>query len=235
MRDEIAELMGLNEADRLREEDPFTGSWTDVAETRVIALRSRFEMDLNRPPEKAIYLEPADAWGLRVWRERPSPDIVARSLAQHKAFYAEVRQVLTELEQRFGHFVVFDLHTYNHRRSGSDGPPDDPAQNPEINVGTGTMDRNRWAPIVDRFIADLRSFDFLGRRLDVRENVKFYGGQFPRWIHQTFPQTGCTLAVEFKKFFMDEWTGQPDLAQLEAIRQALQATVPGVLEELVNL
>jgi N-formylglutamate deformylase len=235
LRAEVAAIMKLSETERLREEDPFTGNWTVVADTRIIGLHSRFEVDLNRPPDKAVYLEPDDAWGLQVWREKPSADIVGRSLAQYGAFYAEVRQILSNLEQRFGRFVVFDLHSYNHRRVGPAGPPGDPAQNPEVNVGTGTLDRSRWSPLVDRFIGDLRAFDFLGRRLDVRENVKFYGGQFPHWIHQTFPQTGCALAIEFKKFFMDEWTGEPDPIQLEAIRQALQATVPGVLEELARL
>ena len=81
-------------------------------------------------------------------------------------------------------------------------------------------------------MADLHAFDFLGRQLDVRENIKFRGGQFSHWTHQTFPQSGCALAIEFKKFFMDEWTGKPDKTQLETIHRALQATVPGVLEML---
>ncbi len=66
-------------------------------------------------------------------------------------------------------------------------PPADEAENPQVNVGTGTMDRARWAPVVDRFIADLRAYDFPGGRLDVRENVKFRGGHFSRWVHETFP------------------------------------------------
>lgn len=235
LRAEVASIMELSETDRLREEDPFTEAWTNVAGTRIVGLHSRFEVDLNRPREKAIYLEPEDAWGLQVWREKPSPDIVARSLAQYDAFYAEVRRVLTGLEQQFGRFIVFDLHSYNHRRAGPAGLIADPAQNPEVNVGTGTLDRNRWGAVVDRFIHDLRGFDFLGRSLDVRENVRFLGGQFPRWIHQTFPETGCALAIEFKKFFMDEWTGEPDMVLVNTIREALQFTVPGVLEELGRL
>ena len=237
VREEVGNIFALDEATQLREEDPFTGQWTTVADTRLIGLRSRFEVDLNRPREKAVYLEPEDAWGLQVWCKRPAPAIVERSLAEYDAFYVQVDQVLSDLEQRFGRFVVFDLHTYNHRRTGPRGPVADPALNPEVNVGTGTMDRARWAPIVDRFIADLRAFDFLGRHLDVRENVKFFGGQFPRWIHENFPESGCALAIEFKKFFMDEWTGEQDPArkQVEAIRQALESTVPGVLQELQKL
>lgn len=235
VRAEVAALMALDEAGRLREEDPYTGLWTGVAETQITGLHSRFEVDLNRPRSKAVYLTPQDAWGLQVWQKPPDPDLVARSLAQYDAFYQEVEQVLERLSNRFGRFIIFDLHSYNHRRLGPDGPAADPALNPEVNIGTGTMDRARWSPVVDRFIADLHAFDFLGRRLDVRENIKFRGGQFPRWIHGTFPESACVLAIEFKKFFMDEWTGQPDSIQIEAIGQALQSTVPGVLETLKSL
>ena len=42
----------------------------------------------------------------------------------------------------------------------------------------------------------------------------------------------CVIAVEFKKFFMDEWTGIGDIEKIEAIRDALQSTVPGLLKEL---
>jgi len=232
VRPEVADLMALSAIERRREEDPFTGKWVTIADTQIVVHRSRFEVDLNRPRQKAVYLRPKDAWGLRVWQTRPPADLVVRSLAQYDAFYAEVQQLLSDLTRRFGRVVVFDLHTYNHRRAGPDAAPADPAENPEVNIGTGTMDRAYWAPVVERFMADLRAFDFLGRQLDVRENIKFQGGQFSRWIHQNFPNSACAIAIEFKKFFMDEWSGQPEQHQLETIHQALQATVPGVLKSL---
>ena len=105
-----------------------------------------------------------------------------------------------------------------------------------MNLGTGTMpDRNRWAPLIDRFIHELRSFDFPEGKLDVRENVKFRGGAFPAWAHRTFPESACVLSIEFKKFFMDEWTGEPDEALVGAITSALRSTVPGALDELAAL
>ena len=128
--------------------------------------------------------------------------------------------------------MVLDLHSYNHRRSAPDAPPADPALNPEVNVGTGAMNRKLWAPLADRFMKDLRSFDFMGRNLDVRENIKFKGGYFSRWIHENFPESGCALAVEFKKFFMDEWTGEKDWKQTQTIKDALQSTIPGLLTVL---
>jgi N-formylglutamate amidohydrolase len=230
LRDELLPLVALSDAERLREEDPFTGRWTAVAPTRLVGLRSRFEVDLNRPPELAVYRRPEDAWGLTVCK-RPLPEeIAARSLAQHAAFYRALYDILQNIEQRYGRFVVYDLHSYNHRRGGPDAPPDDPEKNPQVNVGTGTMVRAHWAAVVERFIADLRAFDFPGGRLDVRENIRFFGGYLPRWVHEAFPETGCALAIEVKKFFMDEWTGEPFPDKLEAVEAALQSTVPGVLE-----
>lgn len=234
VRDDVARQLALSETDRLREEDPFTAEWVSVAPTQFVGLRSRFEVDLNRPRESAVYRRPEDAWGLHVWKEKPPEELLAASLAEYDVFYQAVHDLLSEKVQRYGRFIVLDMHSYNHLRGGPDGHPADLAENPQVNVGTGTMDRRRWAPVVDRFLDDLRQFDFPGGRLDVRENVKFRGGYFPRWIHETFPETGCAIAVELKKFFMNEWTGQPDRHLLAAIQAALASTVPGLLESLAE-
>jgi N-formylglutamate amidohydrolase len=235
VRPDVARALALSETDRLREEDPFTGEWTALAGTRIVGLRSRFEVDLNRPREKAVYRRPEDAWGLAVWRSEPPEDLLARSYAQYDAFYDAVRALFERMTGRCGRFVVYDLHSYNHRRGGPGAEPDDPARNPEVNLGTGTLDRSRWAPVVDRLLGDLRGFDYLGRTLDVRENVRFQGGYFAAWTHATFPASACVLSIELKKFFMDEWTGRPDREQVEAVRRALASTVPGVLADLGQL
>ncbi len=235
LREEVSRILSLTAVERLREEDPFTGIWTEVAKTRIIGSHSRFEVDLNRPREKAVYITPEDAWGLHVWKEHPDTEMIDRSLAAYDAFYAEVQSLLADVAQHFGHFVVFDIHSYNHRREGPKALPADATRNPEVNIGTGNMDRQKWGPLVEGFIRDLQNFDFLGRHLDVRTNIKFRGGHFSRWIHESFPNAGCAIAIEFKKFFMDEWTGEPDKAQINAIQNALQATLPGILKELGTL
>jgi N-formylglutamate amidohydrolase len=235
VRGELLRLMQIHAAARLREEDPFTASWTNVAATRIVGLRSRFEVDLNRPRDRAIYRTPEDAWGLRLWNGAVPEDACERSLQIYDEFYGNVRRLFEAMERRFGKFVVLDLHSYNHRRAGSDAEPADPELNPDVNIGTGTMDRSRWAPVVDRLIRELRAGDFPHRSLDVRENVRFFGGQFPRWIHESFPETGCAIAIEVKKFFMDEWTGEPVPVYLDAFRKAIEAAVPGILEEIRKL
>lgn len=235
LRDELPPLLAIDEAQRLREEDPGTGDWTRVAPNRLRVRRSRFEVDLNRPREKAVYRTAEDAWGLHVWKYPPDEATVERSLTIYDAFYAEIRSLLEAMVARWGRVVVLDLHSYNHRRDGADAPPADPRRNPDINLGTGTMYRPRWAPLVDRFIADLQSAAFPGHPLDVRENVKFRGGYFPQWIHETFPQTVCVLSVEVKKIYMDEWTGVVDPEAAAAVAGVLASTIEGLREELAKL
>ena len=236
VRKELERLYALPDLDRLREEDPFTGNWAKVAGTHVVGLRSRFEVDLNRPREKAVYQSPEDAWGLTVYSEPLPPDVLERSLAEYDAFYAAMHELFSHVAQKHPRFVVLDLHTYNHRRAGACAPAAETKGNPEVNIGTGTMsDRQPWAAMIDRLIRDLHDFDYDGGHLDVRENVKFFGGNFARWAHEKFPGNACVLSVEFKKFFMDEWSGKPDEDQLGLIHRALESTIPGIMEELGKL
>lgn len=231
LRSDVSQWIALDESERLHEEDPFTGELAALAPTRFVGQRSRFEVDLNRPRKQAVYQRPEDAWGLEVWREPLSPSVVAASLAHYDMCYAAIHTVLAQLINRYGRVVVLDLHSYNHCRAGC-GVAGDVSENPEINLGTLSLDRSVWAPVVERFMTDLRAFDFCGRQLDVRENVKFLGGHFPRWIHATFPEQACAIAVEFKKTFMDEWTGELDRPRFDALKAALRSTFPGILAVL---
>ncbi len=229
VRDELLAHLSLDESARLREEDPFTCQWTSIAPTQVIGTRSRFEVDVNRPRDKAIYRTPDDAWGLTVWKDGTPDRLFETSLAEYDLFYRSMRELVKGIARGYGRFIVLDLHTYNHRRDGANGQAANPAHNPQVNVGTGTMNRQRWRPVVETFIEKLSAFDFPGGRLDVRENVKFRGGNWPRWIHEHFPDTGVALAVEVKKFFMDEWTGQPNDELVKAIGDALRFALPAVM------
>ena len=236
LRDELREIMALDENIRLREEDPFTDAWVSISDNYILPERSRFEVDLNRARDEAVYMSPEDAWGLNLWKSPPTHEMQIRSLEEYDAFYLELRKLFDEMQARHSRFVVFDLHAYNHRRYGPDALPQDPNLNPEINIGTGTMDREYWGPVVDRFIDDLRAFDFLGHhQLDVRENVKFVGRQLASWVHSHYPKVACVISVEFKKFYMDEWSGMGDPVQVQAIRQALASTLPGIKQTLAAM
>jgi N-formylglutamate deformylase len=234
LRPAIEDRSALDDAARLREEDPFTDRLVDLGGPQVVAHRSRFEVDLNRPRETAVYRVSDDAWGLALWEESPSGEDVELSLRLYDDFYVELSECLDEAAAR-GPFVVLDLHSYNHRREGANVAPADVGANPEVNVGTGSLDRARWRPIVDRFIEDLGHRVVLDHRLDVRENVRFRGGELSRWVNERYGAQGCALAVEFKKTFMDEWTGAVDERHLDDLRRALAAVVPSLIAELDSL
>lgn len=232
VRPEIADRLALDDGTRRREEDPFTDRLTGAGARSVVVHRSRFEVDMNRPRETAVYTTPEAAWGLDVWSEPLTEGQVERSLALHDDFYAAMAEQLDELA-RSGPFVVLDLHSYNHRRDGVGSPPAPTEENPEVNVGTGSLDRDRWGGLVDRFMDELAGQTVQGHRLDVRENVRFKGGHLSAWIHERYAGTGCALALEFKKVFMDEWTGVADDRHIDQLTVALSATRGGLVDELV--
>ncbi|MHC9084609.1 N-formylglutamate amidohydrolase [Luteimonas sp. RIT-PG2_3] len=234
LRPAVETAMALSDAGRLREEDPFTGHAIARIPTHVIAHRSRFEVDLNRPPEAAVYRTPEQCWGLQVWQAPPDDAFVAESLRSHRAFYAMVGQLLDDVAAAHPRFVVLDVHSYNHRRDGADAAPTPQQDAPDINIGTYSMPRAQWAWLLDPLIERMRDFDFGGRRLDVRENVAFEGrGELTRFVHARYPGAGCAIAIEFKKFFMDEWSGQPDpaeLATMQAFMRDIATHARGLLQ-----
>ena len=235
LREDLVDCMALDEATRAREEDPYTDVLARELPSWILPCHSRFVVDLNRPPEEAFYRSPEMAWGLVVWKTPPSREMVARSLLEYDAFYEALYELLDQILRRHGCFVLLDLHDYNHRRAGPREPPADPADNPEVNIGTGSLDRERWGTVVDRFMQDLRRFDYGGRHLDVRENVKFLGRELARRVHQDFAGRGCVLAVEFKKIFMDEWTGILDVLQFDRLRSLMHAVLPGLEQSLESV
>ncbi len=226
---DLLPAMAIDENVRLREEDPQTEYFTTIAQNRIICSQSRFECDLNRIREKAVYIKPEDAWGLKVRNELFNENHVDKALAYYDTFYRRVEMLFREMVQTHNKFFVYDIHSYNHHREGPKASFDDPQKNPEIIIGTSNMPES-WLPLIDKVRSQLLNFDFNGRKLDVRVNVKFPGGNFSRWIHRTFPEHACSIAIEFKKIFMDEWTGEFFPEVMELLKNALASTKPVILE-----
>jgi N-formylglutamate deformylase len=226
LRPEVAELMALDEDVRFREEDPFTDRIASLAPARVTVHRSRFEIDVNRPRSEAVYRTPDDAWGLDLWADDALPDdIVERSLELYDSIYGALADRLDEVAAR-GPFVVLDVHSYNHRRLGPDEPHEPLEENPEVNLGTETVDA-RFADVIEAFSRTME-----GQGLDVRQNVKFKGRNLAWWVHERYAGVGCVLALEFKKTFMDEWTGQADESRIRHLARALAETFDPIRESL---
>ena len=222
LRPEVAAAMALSDSDRLREEDPFTGQAVSGVDNHIVVHTSRFEYDLNRAAESAVYETPEQSWGLAVWNGHLDRALVERSLDIHAAYYRMLGHYLDEIARDHERFVLLDVHSYNHRRDGRDAAATAQDAAPDINIGTFSMPREQWAFLLDPLMEAMRGFDFNGRRLDVRENIAFQGkGEQTRFVHDRYPGKGCAIAIEYKKFFMDEWSGEPDPAELDAMRRLI--------------
>lgn len=233
MRPDTLALTALSDEQRLREEDPFTEYLIRDLPNRIVVHRSRFEVDLNRGRDQSVYLTPEQCWGLTAWRGQLPDDVVETSRGQHDDYYEMLATTLRQMEKRHGAFVVLDVHSYNHRRHGPEAPPTPQDEAPDINIGTYSMDEGRWGHVVDALMEHLARGLIDGRRLDVRKNVAFKGmGEQTRFIHHAFPQSGCAIAIEFKKIFMDEWTGQPNLNVLAQLRSLLADATPVIEKAL---
>ena len=79
---------------------------------------------------------------------------------------------------------------------------------------------------MDGLAETLRRTRFRDGAPDVRANVRFPdGGHWPEWVHATYGEHVCTVTLEYKKTFMDEWSGTADLAELEELRAGLVQAV----------
>lgn len=233
-RDELKNLFKLSESERLREEDPFTGRWLDFSDNRITVHHSRFETDVNRPPGKAVYLRPEDAWGLEVWKQELPEEVARVSKQVYDDFYKECKAYFDELFKLHEKIIVYDIHSYNHRRDSRDQLAD-PAENPEINIGTKNMDRQLWDPVVSTLVEYFSGFDYDGLTLDVRENVKFKGGYFGQWLYEQYGNKICPISIEFKKFFMDEWTGEPFEKDIQLVDNMLRSSKGPLLAALKRI
>ena len=48
-------------------------------------------------------------------------------------------------------------------------------------------------------IYDVHSYNYMGRHLYIRENVRFKGGYLSEWVHRHYASQSCVMAIELKK------------------------------------
>lgn len=204
----IVPFVRLDDGERAREEDAHTSFMAELpGVNQVFVSTSRFQLDLNRTEKDAVYLRPEQAWGLNVWKD-PLPASILHQLHQdHRNFYQQIDQQIRQTIDTHGFFIVFDIHSYNAQRI-DEKQSVDKEENPQINLGTD-YNHQKWRPVIDAFIDTVRERQLLGQPIDIRENIKFKGGYLAQHIIQKFGGHGCVLSIEFRKDFMNEWTGLP--------------------------
>lgn len=209
----------LKEEDRLREEDPYTALIAELPCNRFIMETSRFQLDINRGIDDAIYLRPDQAWGLDVWRKDVPEELVNQLRLDHEAIYAIIESNIQQTISKYGYFVILDIHSYNARREGPEQEINTDTD-PQINIGTLHLNA-KWHPLLERLMYELGKEKVNGEPVDIRENIKFKGGYLSKVINQLFGEYGAVFAIEFRKDFMDEWTGIPVPHHVEAYKQLM--------------
>ena len=182
------------EYDRWYEEDPCTKQMIASHPIVIAGLDSRFEYDLNRAPDNAIY---EDAWGKQLWKTPLPDEQKSKSLQKHLAFYEVVHALIHKIEEKFGLCIVYDMHSYNWQRWDREVPT--------WNLGTSNVDQIRFKQEIESWRAILEKMPLpKGIKSTSKINDTFQGnGYFLKYITQNFKNT-LVLATEIAKVYCDE-------------------------------
>jgi hypothetical protein len=217
VRPQLSPLMALTPAQRMFEEDTGTDVMIQDCPNAIWGLESRAVYDLNRHTDMALPLTPEKFWGTRVYQKQPTPEMNARSIASHEAFYRAMGTLITCMLDRFGYCVVYDIHSYNITRQQALGFADPPV----FNLGTALLDRGKWKPRIQAWLDCLAAIALPGIETTVAENLVFQGkAELCRRLTAWDPRI-LVLPTEVSKVYMDEITGAiyPDI--LMAIKAGL--------------
>ena len=183
------------EYERWYEEDPETKTMIQSHPIVIAGNDSRFEYDLNRAPDSAIY---KDAWGKKLWKEPLSTSEKEKSLQKHHHFYKVVKVLISKLEEIHKKVIVYDMHSYNWKRWNREVPT--------FNLGTGNVDMNKYGEFVETWRESLHNIKFpYGIKSTALINDVFKGnGYFLKYIMSNFNST-LVLATEVSKIYCDEY------------------------------
>ncbi len=204
------------EYDRWYEEDPCTKQMVQAMPIVIAGCDSRFEYDLNRDPERAIY---EDAWGKKLWKTPLSDTEKGKSLAKHRRFYNVVHALVEKLEALHGITIAYDMHSYNWKRWEREVPV--------WNLGTSNIDNERFGNEVEDWRNDLARLEFPnGTNSTSAINDTFQGnGYFLKYITNNFDHS-LVLATEISKIYCDEYTGVIYPEIVAAVERQLKTKLP---------
>lgn len=204
------------EYERWYEEDPCTKAMVQDHPIVLAGLDSRFEYDLNRAPETAIY---EDAWGKKLWKRPLEPKEKEESLQKHAQFYTVVSALVHKIELLHGKALVFDMHSYNWQRWHREVPT--------WNLGTTNINGKRFGALADAWSRQLGTMRLPhGIPSTSKINDTFQGnGYFLKYITQNFENT-LVLATEVAKIYCDELSGVIYPEVVAAISAQLKEMIP---------
>jgi len=213
------------EYERWYEEDPETKAMVQNHPIVISGCDSRFEYDLNRAPEDAVF---ETAWGKQLWHKPLSEEMKAKSLNKHANFYKVVHALISTLEQKFGFCTVYDMHSYNWKRWDREVPT--------WNLGTRNVDNERFGSVIEDWRQSLSEIELpYGIKSTSKINDTFQGnGYFLKYITKTFKNT-LVLATEIAKVYCDEYEQVIFPEVVGTVEEALKTRIPKHAEAVYNI
>ena len=214
-----------SEYDRWYEEDPMTKKMVKPHPIVIAGRDSRFEYDLNRDPENAIY---DDAWGKQLWRDPLTDEEKNKSLGKHQNFYKVVFALIKTLELKFGCCIVYDMHSYNWKRWDREVPT--------WNLGTSNIDNDKYKKAIEAWRKQLSKIKLPNDiPTTAKINDTFQGnGYFLKFITNNFNNT-LVLATEVAKIYCDEQKQIIYPEVVSAIRKGLKKHLPNHASDYYNI
>jgi hypothetical protein len=177
---------------------------------------SRFEYDLNRVPEEAVF---ETAWEKQLWKHPLPESEKSKSLQKHTDFYKVIHALISKLEAKFGVCIVYDMHSYNWQRWDREVPT--------WNLGTSNIDNNRFGEQVESWRQILASIELPNNIKQIAKiNDTFQGnGYFLKFITNNFNNT-LVLATEIAKVYCDEHNQINYPEVVASVEEQLKALLP---------
>ncbi|CAM3585577.1 flavohemoglobin expression-modulating QEGLA motif protein [Parendozoicomonas haliclonae] len=216
LRSELIKKCALTEEERIYGEDLFTDELISAFPITLSVLDSRYEYDLNRAPEQAVYHE---AWGKMVWRRPLTERQKQASLEKHARYYRILKALLGTLNSIYGNSFLLDLHTYNYKRLTTLDSFSETI--PVFNIGTWRMNTSRWGSTLAAFESRLCGITLPNLRTTVAQDQVFQGKGYQAAFCRKHARDTLVLPLDVAKVYMDEETGQPYPLVLEALGDQL--------------
>jgi N-formylglutamate deformylase len=194
----------------------------ELGATTLVAVYSRFIVDLNRAPEpQSLYpgrfetgLVPEQTFqGETIYARRPSPEqIEARKLSYHAPYHVQLAKLLDDGRARFGSVVLVDAHSVASKASLLHGELED-----DVFLG------NRDGATCGAWLIDLLDARFSDKGLKVSRNRPYKGG----YITDHYGRMDGVEAIQIEmcqRVYMDEAQprGAPELLRFEQARALLR-------------
>lgn len=223
-RKELWENCIHTEYERWYEEDPETKTMVQTHPIVIAGCDSRFEYDLNRDPENAVF---ETAWGKQLWHQPLSEEMKAKSLNKHANFYKVVHALIEILEFKFGFGTVYDMHSYNWKRWDREVPT--------WNLGTSNLDNERFGSVIEDWRQSLSEIELPHSiKPSSKINDTFQGnGYFLKYITENFRNT-LVLATEIAKVYCNEYEQVIFPEVVKTVEEALKTRIPEHAQAVYN-